>query len=283
MLNPIARCGLTAVTLATFFLLGTANADAQIISVPPGTPIPDDAAVLRETLGRGIHAYNSGQVSKAFDTLSMVIGSDLKDPRAHYFRGLAASRMGRSSIAKSDWENGAQLEAKIAGGAKLVGQSLIRVQGTARIQLEGYRQRARLQAKLSGVTQGAAAKKQMQIAESRVLRNPVAGGIAASPSPVAPMTIDAADPFAAVGAAQVASPDALTEKVAGIMADKPVADPAAASDPADAPASDPFDSGAADPFGGGAAGADDDPFGSDTMGGGASDPFADDPADDPFK
>ena len=73
-------------------------------------------AVLAEMYGRGVHAYYSGDLITAHDSLSMAIDSGSTDPRAYYFRGMVAYMSGRTAEAETDWQQGAELE---AGGCNI--------------------------------------------------------------------------------------------------------------------------------------------------------------------
>jgi len=90
----------------------------------------------------GVHAYFSGQSSRAEEFLSRALSVDPQDPRAYYFRGLSRLRQGRSPEARSDMQIGASIEAQQLNRFA-VGQALERVQGGDRILLEQYRQTGR--------------------------------------------------------------------------------------------------------------------------------------------
>lgn len=93
-------------------------------------------------LGAGMHAFHGGDYAASFDWLSGVIEAGSKDPRAFYFRGLAARRCGRELEAEADFLEGARLEAMGNGGWN-VGRALERVQGADRLLIERYRAKAR--------------------------------------------------------------------------------------------------------------------------------------------
>ncbi|WP_047814136.1 hypothetical protein [Rhodopirellula islandica] len=225
------------------------------------------SAVLAEIYGRGVHAYNAGNYSKAYELLSMAIDNNIRDPRAYYFRGLAASANGMG-YAEGDWQMGAELEAR-GGDARSIGRALSRIQGSQRLKLEDIREKARLQALATGAARSTIRANELsaQGGQPAAASGAPAMQRGATPPP-APASDD--NPFAddlAGEAPVVESNDALE----GAM-DNPLATEAA---PADAPAA-PADGGAS-PFEGGAA--PDDPFAP----AGNDDPFA--PAgggDDPF-
>jgi len=248
-------------------------------------------AVLTDLYGRGVHAYYAGDLDQAYELLTMAIDNDIQDPRAYYFRGIVHHASGRMEEAKSDWQEGAELEAQGEINAS-IGRSLSRFQGAARLELEQIRQRAKLEAM-------ADAQKRSEQRYGEIGATP--GGSSAAPAqptptqpqptqpaPTPPTTAqpapatggdaaggDAAEnPFAddlADGEPQVAADDALEGAMENPFAGE--ADDAAA--PA-APAGDnnPFGGGgddAGNPFGGGNDGG--NPFGGGADDGGAGNPF----------
>jgi tetratricopeptide (TPR) repeat protein len=92
---------------------------------------------------RGVHAYFSADYAATFNALTALIKAGSTDPRAYYFRGLAAMNLGRQPDAQADFAKGAQLEAQEGTGSD-IGKSLERVQGRNRLTLEGYRSLARV-------------------------------------------------------------------------------------------------------------------------------------------
>ena len=107
-----------------------------------------EPAPLSIAYGNGVHAYFGGDFQCSYDALSSVIEAGGTDPRAHYFRGLAAPKLGRIDEAEADFEQGASLEAAGRGsvGSRMIGRALERVQGCDRLKLEQYRGRARVAA-----------------------------------------------------------------------------------------------------------------------------------------
>ena len=98
---------------------------------------------LAAAYGDGVHAYFAGDFQRAYEDLSQAIEEGTTDPRAYYFRGLAALRQGHSDEAEADFTEGATRES--AGlGAWPVGRSLERIQGPDRLRLERHRMRARV-------------------------------------------------------------------------------------------------------------------------------------------
>jgi hypothetical protein len=241
--------------------------------------------VLAEIYGQGVHAYYSGRFEEAYDYFTQAIDGGTRDPRVYFFRGICDYSQGKPSQAESDWEEGARLEAQTAGGAG-VGQALSRFQGSARLKLEGIRQKARLNAMLNAESRSDIRMNQLggqpAPAAPPAATTPPAS---ASPAPPAPTAPAADNPFAddgpamAGGNAKVEDPNALegldaplqddspldmgddSGMAAGTDAGNPFGEPA----PADT-GSDPFGTDAgADPFGAPPA-AGNDPFGGDPFG-----------------
>lgn len=102
-------------------------------------------AILAVAYGNGVHAYYAGDYQRSYDELSAAIDGGTQDPRAFYFRGLAALRLGRFDEADADFTLGANAEAD-GRGSWAVGRSLERIQGEPRLQLEKHRVRARMAA-----------------------------------------------------------------------------------------------------------------------------------------
>ena len=104
-----------------------------------------DSLPLEAAYGGGVHAYFAGDYARSHDDLSSAIQGGIVDPRAWYFRGLAALRLGRTDEAEADFTEGAERESRDAGSWP-VSRSLERVQGPERLQLERHRIRARVAA-----------------------------------------------------------------------------------------------------------------------------------------
>lgn len=102
-------------------------------------------AVLAVAYGNGVHAYHAGDYQRSHDALTAAIDGGTLDPRAYYFRGLAALRLGRLDEAEADFRIGADHEAAGHGNWP-VARSLERIQGEPRLLLERYRVRARMAA-----------------------------------------------------------------------------------------------------------------------------------------
>lgn len=97
--------------------------------------------------GNGVHFYFSGDYQKAFDSLSTAVMENQRDPRAYYFRGLAANALGNDGT--GDFSQGAQMEAVRGGRLSLVNDALERVQGVTRMAIEDTRTQAMMVARNS--------------------------------------------------------------------------------------------------------------------------------------
>ncbi len=239
--------------------------------------------ILADMYGRGVHAYFAGNHNDAYQFLSSAIQGGLKDPRAYYFRGLAASGSGRSYEAEADWQAGAELEAT-AGANPMIGKSLARIQGHSRLKLEEIRRKAKFDALALANARSIQRYGEIQQAQPQEVSGAAPrANTPMSPPPAAPAAV-ADNPFAddlnmADGAAKVDSRDAF----GNVMDNVPPEAPVAGGDAPAAGGADPFGGstgGAADPFGGAPAAGGADPFGSPA--GGAADPFGGSMTDDPF-
>lgn len=117
------------------FVLGTASvshAQAQI-----------DAPRLFE---HAMLQFNRGDCQTAYQYFSILINAKFADPRANYFRGLSAWRMGAYESAKDDFRLGAEMEAANPDALGLLAFQMYRIQGPARLALEAARRDARLAA-----------------------------------------------------------------------------------------------------------------------------------------
>ncbi len=241
-------------------------------------PLSSDAqaqnAILSEMYGRGVHAYFSNNSNDAYQFLTSAIQAGLKDPRAYYFRGLAAKNSGRQYEAEADWQAGAEIEAQ-SGTSPAIGQSLSRIQGHDRLKLEEIRRKAKLDALALANVRSQQRYGEIDAAQPQE----VSGSMPRRSSPLAPppppTSADAPNPFSddlnmAGGEAKVESKDAFGD----VLDDVPMETPMAGGE---APAA-----GTKDPFGAPAAAGGDDIFGA-PAGGDAADPFGSAPADDdPF-
>jgi len=167
---------------------------------------------LAAAYGDGVHAYFAGDYHRAYEDLSQAIEAGTNDPRAYYFRGLAALRQGRGDEAEADFTTGADRESE-GLGAWPVGRSLERIQGPDRLRLERHRTRARVAFLQRQREQTAARYSQIEEAQPEVLRqrrpvgprveaedggSPFREKAAPTPAPPEPMPAPAAEAPAAV-------------------------------------------------------------------------------------
>lgn len=120
---------------------------AGVVAVACGAAVAAQPTIeslpLAAAYGDGVHAYFAGDYQRAYEDLTQAIEAGSDDPRAFYFRGLAALRQGRSDEAEADFSAGADRESQ-GLGAWPVARSLERIQGADRLQLERHRMRARV-------------------------------------------------------------------------------------------------------------------------------------------
>lgn len=107
-----------------------------------------EPAALTVAYGNGVHAYYASDFQRSYDELSQAIEAGSRDPRAYYFRGLAALKLGRLDEGEADFQQAASLEADGRGpvSSQAISRALERVQGGDRLKLEEYRGRARIAA-----------------------------------------------------------------------------------------------------------------------------------------
>ena len=118
---------------------GTAAVAAAVAAAQPTI----ESLPLAAAYGDGVHAFFAGDFDRAYEDLSQAIEAGTTDPRAYYFRGLAALRQGRGDEAEADFTEGATRESS-GLGAWPVARSLERIQGPDRLRLERHRTRARV-------------------------------------------------------------------------------------------------------------------------------------------
>lgn len=181
---------------------------------------------LAAAYGSGVHSYFAGDYQRAYDELSQSIEGGTIDPRAWYYRGLTALKLGRTDEAEADFSAGATREAE-GTGAWPVARSLERVQGCDRLKLERHRTRARVAQIQEDRRRGQLRYLEVERAGPDVLR---------SRRPIVDRRIDAANPFdGGVEAVPTPATDAApkpgwTPRPAEEMPEPP-AEPPAAEDP----------------------------------------------------
>ena len=164
--------GVVAACLAAYG--ATASAAATIESLP-----------LAAAYGSGVHSYFAGDYQRAYDELSQAIEGGTIDPRAWYYRGLTALKLGRTDEAEADFSAGASREAE-GTGAWPVAKSLERVQGCDRLKLERHRTRARVAQIQEDRRRGQLRYLDVERAKPDVLR---------SRRPIVDRRVDEANPF----------------------------------------------------------------------------------------
>ncbi len=90
--------------------------------------------------------FNRGDYQTAYPYFSTLIYEKFPDPRAYYYRGLSAWRMGAHESAKDDFRMGAEVEMANPDALGMLAIQMYRIQGSARLALEGARNDARLAA-----------------------------------------------------------------------------------------------------------------------------------------
>jgi tetratricopeptide (TPR) repeat protein len=168
-------------------------------------------AALAQQYGSGVHAYFTGDMMGAYETLTVAIEHGSKDPRVFYFRGLAYLRLGRPQEAAADFRKGAELESKDINRFYNVGKALERVQGNERLELENFRVDARMAALDEAEKLRKARYEALKREEDRVVREqavaapekPIDGGEAVRSTEEGPQ-----DPFAVPGTPATKKPAA---------------------------------------------------------------------------
>jgi len=144
-----------------------------------------DSVPLAEAYGSGVHAYFAGDFDRSYADLTNAIEAGTEDPRAWYFRGLAALKLGRTDEAEADFSEAARREAE-GPGAWSVGRALERVQGCDRLKVERHRVRARVAALQVGQEARRRRYSQIEDAQEDVLRRR---------RPIVERDVDPANPF----------------------------------------------------------------------------------------
>jgi len=134
----VAAARLRATVLTVLGVACLSSGPAAVAGLPG-----DDPLAIKDAIGRGMHDFHGGDFDRAYDEFTNAIEAGTADPRAYYFRGLAALRLGRTGEAEADFAAGAEREA-VDGSTLRVSRALQRVQGCDRLALERFRTRARL-------------------------------------------------------------------------------------------------------------------------------------------
>ncbi|MBM4009824.1 MAG: hypothetical protein FJ286_00370 [Planctomycetes bacterium] len=187
---------------------------------------------ISTTYGSGVHSYFAGDYARSHEILSQAIEAGTGDPRAWYFRGLAALKLGRLDEAEADFSAGARRESENAG-AWGVAKSLERVQGCERLQLERHRVRARVASLQEDRRRSRMRYLEVEAAEPEVLRDrvPEMGRPAVPEQPFKPVAPEAAPET---------SPEELAPPLDPPAEENPAVPAAEAAEAALPDASDPF-------------------------------------------
>lgn len=113
---------------------------AAVAAIPAAVGQED---LLAQVYGRGVHEFNRGEMDCALRTFDMAINFGSRDPRVHYYRGLANLRLGCQDDAIEDFRTAATLEVDGAGTYD-IGRALARIQGSDRLCLETVRLETKL-------------------------------------------------------------------------------------------------------------------------------------------
>ena len=93
---------------------------------------------VNRLFGAGMHAYFEGDIEGAMAKFDAAIKSGSNDPRVHYFRGLCQHQMGDEQAAGDSFAQGWLWESRRKNFAS-INNSLERVQGPIRLEIEAYR------------------------------------------------------------------------------------------------------------------------------------------------
>jgi hypothetical protein len=221
-----------------------------VVGVASTIPAIAQQEAASELYGFGVHAYHSNRHSEALDLFSQSITHSGQDPRVFYFRGLTQFAMGNPEAAGDDFKAGAQLEYLGSNRKYNIGVALERVQGVARLEIEGVRRST----KIAMISK----KRQMDQIKYNQIKKQEQGVILDTENPPQvpnlPDTIaaDPNDPFSKGEEEASSSPAAGAPTPAPVTADPfaapAPAKPAAEADPFGTPAP-PKPAAEADPFG----------------------------------
>jgi hypothetical protein len=173
-------------------------------------PLSAQDPVLDQLYGEGVHAYFSNDFVAAHKHLTDAIDSHTLDPRAYYFRGLAYLELHREDEARMDFQKGGDLETADTNQFYDCSKALVRVQGKARLALEQFRVKSRMEGLRRSEALRKARYEALRSQEDRVIRagvetTPTEPAIAAvpaasKPAEAKPAETKAADPFAPAAA-----------------------------------------------------------------------------------
>lgn len=215
-------------------------------------------SVLTDMYGRGVHAFFRGDYEQCQKLLETVVEEGTSDPRVYYFLGLADFNMGQKDAADQNFTKGARLE--LSGvSAYPIGKSLERVQGSARLALESFRNKVRTETYLKNKEDERKRFEDLKRQEDLVLRNRDAKP---APAPVDVPKVDSTDPFGGDSTSTPPTPAPAT----------PMTEPDTGSDPFGGSTPMPMPPATADPFGGSPAPTTPAPSTADPFGGSSTAP-----------
>ena len=191
----------------------------------------DESLAVANAYGVGVHAYFDCDYQGSYDAMTAAIEAGTSDPRAYYYRGLAAAKLGRDSEVEADFAEGANREATTAG-SMAISRSLERVQGADRLRLEKFRARARVAVVQRDHAATRSRYSGIDVAPTDVLRTRRPAPISAPPEPVPPPTPKRKGVPPADGARRTQRPEGEPRPE---PTDGPMEDPAGDADPFAAP------------------------------------------------
>jgi tetratricopeptide (TPR) repeat protein len=96
--------------------------------------------------GAGVHAYFAGNFEAALEQLDAAVAAGSRDPRCYFYRGLTSWKLGNAAAAKTNFSEGARLEAANPELSRMISRSMQRVQGSTRLTIERFRADAQVAA-----------------------------------------------------------------------------------------------------------------------------------------
>jgi len=204
---------------------------AGMIAVAPSArgQLTNDSLPLARAYGSGVHAFFSGAFDRSHADLTAAIEGGTADPRAWYFRGLAAMRMGRFDEAEADFREGAERETGTTGNWP-VSRALERVQGPERLRLEQHRTRARVTALARDREMIRQRYVEVERAQPDVLRRRRPAPVSVEPNDVFATPAERVPAPSSAAPAAAADPEPMDEPAEPATPAEPVS-PAASEDP----------------------------------------------------
>jgi hypothetical protein len=244
---------------------------AILIATSTTSQVRAQDALLAELYGQGVHAFFARDYVQAHEKFTTAIEQGSMDPRVYYYRGLTCGRTGRPEDALLDHKKGADLEAGGTTRIYPVARSLQRIQGKERIQLERYRQVARLAIRRQNLKAEKVRYESSGRAEADVLRDPNRKVPANAAEIIGTPPADPSDPFGAGATEEV--PEVAPERKTTPAVDTDIFG-SPVETPSTPPAVTPMPMPEGDPFG---LGADPTPTPTPAPKDTETDPFEDDP------